>query len=72
VCDREVPGIADHLRAESLKVTGRAMLSRGVAAARERTLVINLPGSEKAARECFGFIADQFEHAVEMMQGGGH
>ena len=72
VCDREVPGIAEHLRAESLKVTGRAMLSRGVAAARDTTLVINLPGSEKAARECFGFIADQFEHAVEMMQGGGH
>jgi len=72
VCDREVPGIAEHLRAESLKVTGRAMLSRGVAAARDRTLVINLPGSEKAARECFGFVADQFEHAVEMMQGGGH
>jgi len=72
VCDREVPGIADHIRAESLKVTGRAMLSRGVSAARGRTLVVNLPGSEKAARECFGFIADQFEHAVEMMRGGGH
>ena len=71
-CDREVPGIAEHIRAESLKVTGRAMLSRGVAAMRGQTLVVNLPGSEKAARECFGFIADQFEHAVEMMHGGGH
>ncbi|NTU72205.1 MAG: MogA/MoaB family molybdenum cofactor biosynthesis protein [Coriobacteriia bacterium] len=72
VCDRPVPGIAEHIRAESLKVTGRAMLSRGTAAARGRTLVVNLPGSEKAARECFGFIADQFEHAAKMMHGGGH
>ena len=72
VCDRPVPGIAEHIRAESLKLTGRAMLSRATAAARGRTLVVNLPGSEKAARECFGFIADQFEHAAEMMSGGGH
>jgi molybdenum cofactor synthesis domain-containing protein len=72
VCDRQVPGIAEHMRAESLKVTGRAMLSRATAAARGTTLVVNLPGSEKAARECFGFVADQFEHAVEMMHGGGH
>jgi molybdopterin adenylyltransferase len=72
VCERRVPGIAEHMRAESLKVTGRAMLSRATAAARGRTLVINLPGSEKAARECFGFVADQFEHAVKMMNGGGH
>jgi molybdenum cofactor synthesis domain-containing protein len=72
VCDRSVPGIAEHIRAESLKVTGRAMLSRATSAARGRTLVINLPGSEKAARECFGFVADQFEHAVAMMAGQGH
>ncbi len=72
VCHRVVPGIAEHIRAESLKVTGRAMLSRGTAAMLGTTLVINLPGSEKAARECFGFVADQFEHAVDMMHGGGH
>lgn len=72
VCDRAVPGIAEHMRAESLKLTGRAMLSRATAAARGTTLVVNLPGSEKAARECFGFVADQFEHAVKMMAGGGH
>jgi len=71
-CDRVVPGIAEHIRAESLKVTGRAMLSRATAGACAHTLVINLPGSEKAARECFGFVADQLEHAVEMMHGGGH
>lgn len=72
ITDRLAPGIAEHIRAESLKVTGRAMLSRGVSAVRGRTLVINLPGSEKAARESFSFIADQLEHAVDMMAGGGH
>jgi molybdenum cofactor synthesis domain-containing protein len=72
VADRVVPGIAEHIRAESLKITGRAMLSRATAAARGRTLIVNLPGSEKAARQCFGFVADQFEHAVDMMRGGGH
>lgn len=72
VCDREVPGIAEAIRTGSMAITGRAMLSRGVAWARGRTLVINLPGSRKAATESFGFVADQLEHAVEMMAGGGH
>ena len=72
VCDRMAPGIAEHIRAESAKVTPRAMLSRGAAGLRGRTLVINLPGSLKAARESFGFVADQLEHAVEMIAGGGH
>jgi molybdopterin biosynthesis enzyme MoaB len=48
------------------------MLSRGAAGLRGRTLVINLPGSVKAARESFGFVADQLEHAVQMIAGGGH
>jgi molybdopterin adenylyltransferase len=72
VCDRMAPGIAEHIRTESAKVTPRAMLSRGVAGLRARTLVVNLPGSVKAARESFGFVAEQLEHAVEMTAGGGH
>ncbi|MDO8914888.1 MAG: MogA/MoaB family molybdenum cofactor biosynthesis protein [Coriobacteriia bacterium] len=72
VCDRLAPGIAEHLRAESAKVTPRAMLSRGVAGIRGTTLIINFPGSEKAVRESFAFVADQLEHAVEMIAGGGH
>ena len=72
VCDRMAPGIAEHIRAESAKVTPRAMLSRGAAGLRGRSLVINLPGSVKAARESFGFVADQLEHAVQMIAGGGH
>ncbi len=71
-CDRLAPGIAEHIRAQSAKVTSRAMLSRGAAGLRDRTIVINVPGSVKAAREAFGFVADELEHAVEMAAGGGH
>lgn len=72
VCDREVPGIAEAIRSMSLAITGRAMLSRARAGTRGTTLIINLPGSEKGAVESFGFVAEQLEHAVEMMAGGGH
>lgn len=72
VSERMVPGIAEALRAESYKVTKRAMLSRGIAATRGATLIVNFPGSEKATRESFGFVADQMEHAAEMAAGGGH
>ncbi len=72
VCDREVPGIGEVIRGESLKITNRAMISRGTAGQRGSTLIINMPGSEKAVRESFGFIVDVLEHAVDMMAGGGH
>ena len=72
VAERDVPGVAEYIRAQSLQITKRAMLSRGVAVQRGSTVIINLPGSEKAARESFGFVADQLEHAVEMVAGGGH
>lgn len=71
-CEREAPGIAEAIRAGSLAITRRAMLSRAVAALRGDSLVINLPGSRKGALECFGFVSDQLEHAVVMMAGGGH
>jgi molybdopterin adenylyltransferase len=70
--ERMAPGIAEVIRSESYRVTKRAMLSRGIAGIRATTLIVNLPGSEKAARETFSFIADQLEHAVQMMGGGGH
>jgi molybdenum cofactor synthesis domain-containing protein len=72
VCERNVPGIAEAMRATSLEKTRRAMLSRAVCMQRGSTLVVNLPGSLKAATECFDAICDQFEHAVEMTAGGGH
>lgn len=72
VCTRDVPGIAEAMRAYSMTKTRRAMLSRAVCMQRGSTLVVNFPGSIKAARECWEGIADQFEHAVSMTAGGGH
>ncbi len=72
VADRDVPGIAEAIRARSLAITDRAMLSRGASAQRNATLIVNLPGSEKAVRESFGFIEGILAHAVDMMAGGGH
>ena len=72
VCNRNVPGIAEAMRAYSLQKTPRAMLSRALCMQRDSTLVINLPGSEKAARENWEGIAGQLEHAVKMTAGGGH
>lgn len=72
VCDRDVPGIAEAIRANSMLKTRRAMLSRAVCMQRGATLVINMPGSEKAARECWEAVADQLDHAMKMTAGGGH
>ena len=72
VCPRDVPGIAEAMRAYSLTKTRRAMLSRARCMQRGRTLVVNFPGSTKAACECWEAVADQFGHAVKMMAGGGH
>ena len=72
VMDREVPGIAEAIRAYSMGITRRAMLSRAIAAQRGTTLIINFPGSERAARENWDAVADQLEHAIKMTAGGGH
>lgn len=72
VCDREVPGIAEGMRAYSMRFTDRAMLSRATVGQRGTTLVVNLPGSEKAARENWQAIEGVLGHAVSMMAGGGH
>ncbi len=69
VLEREAPGIAEALRAESLKVTPMAMLSRGVAGTRGRALIVNLPGSPKAVRECLAVVMPVLGHAVEMLRG---
>ncbi len=72
VCDRNVPGIAEAMRAHSLAITPFAMLSRALCMQRGTHLVINLPGSEKAARENWDGIVAALPHAVKMMAGGGH
>ena len=72
VCERNVPGIAEAMRAHSLAITPYAMLSRARCMQRGRHIVINLPGSEKAARENWDGIVKALPHAAKMMAGGGH
>ena len=72
VCDRVVPGVSEILRSESYKKTPNAVLSRGVSVMRDNTLIINMPGSPKAVRECMEIILEVLPHAVKMMLGGGH
>jgi molybdopterin adenylyltransferase len=71
-CDRAVPGIAEMLRAESLRETRNAPLSRGYAGQRGRTLVVNLPGSVRGASFCAGLLAPLLVHAAGMIAGEGH
>jgi len=69
VIEREVPGIAEAIRAESLKVTPMAMISRGVAGVASGALIINLPGSPKAVRESFVVIKPVLVHAADLLAG---
>lgn len=69
VVDREVPGIAEAMRAASLAKTQRAMLSRAAAGVKGKTLIINLPGSPKGARENLEAVLDVIPHAVEKIKG---
>lgn len=69
VANRLVPGIAEVMRQESLKVTPKAMLSRAVAVLRKQTLIINMPGSAKAVRECFAAIAPALPHGIQILKG---
>ena len=67
VIEKETPGISEAIRAESLKITPRAMLSRAVSGIRKQSLIINLPGSPKAVRECLDFILPTLEHGLNIM-----
>lgn len=69
IAERQVPGIAEAMRAHSLAITSRAMLSRGVAATRKKTLIINLPGSPKAAKENLEAVLPVLAHALEILTG---
>ncbi|HEU4869759.1 MAG TPA: MogA/MoaB family molybdenum cofactor biosynthesis protein [Pyrinomonadaceae bacterium] len=69
VIEREAPGIAEAIRAESLKATPMAMISRGVCGVRAGTLIINLPGSPKAVKESFAVIAPVLKHAIDLLAG---
>jgi len=67
VTERAVPGIPEAMRAYSLQITGRAMLSRASAGIRGRTLIVNLPGSPKAVRECLEYILPHLRHGLEIL-----
>jgi molybdenum cofactor synthesis domain-containing protein len=71
VIQKEVPGLAEAMRSESMKKTNRAMLSRAVAGTRNNTLIINLPGSVKAVRECLAVILPALPHGLEILSGKG-
>lgn len=70
VIEKEIPGMAEAMRAESLKKTPNAVLSRGKAGIRGNSLIINLPGSEKAARENIAVLLPALAHALDKIQGG--
>ncbi|MFX4261101.1 MogA/MoaB family molybdenum cofactor biosynthesis protein [Pelotomaculum propionicicum] len=71
VIHKQAPGLAEAMRAESLKKTNRAMLSRAVAGIRNSTLIINMPGSVKAVRECLAVIMPALPHGLEILTGRG-
>jgi molybdenum cofactor synthesis domain-containing protein len=72
VIEREAPGLAETLRAESLKITRHAMLSRAVAGIRGRTLIINLPGSPKAVKENLDILLPILPHALALLTDAPH
>jgi len=69
VIERDLPGMAEAMRAESLKKTPHAMISRAIAGIRKRTLIVNLPGSPRAVRENLAVILPALPHAIEKING---
>ena len=67
IIDRNAPGIVEAMRAQSLKITNHAMLSRAIAGIRKTTLIVNLPGSPKAAAENFAVIQSVVPHAIQLL-----
>ncbi len=69
-CDRAVPGIPEAMRYASLQITPRAILSRAAAGIKDRSLILNLPGSPKAAKENLEAVIGALEHGLLMLRGG--
>ena len=69
IIEREVPGIPEAMRAYSMTITPRAMLSRAAAGIRKGTLIVNLPGSPKAVRESLEYIIPVLEHGLQILTG---
>ena len=69
IIEREVPGIPEAMRAESMRITPYCCLSREAAGIRGDTLIINCPGSEKAARECLAAVLPALKHGIQILRG---
>lgn len=72
IIDREVPGLPELMRGEGSKYTKRAMLSRGVSGIRNKSLIINLPGSPTGAVQSLKAIIEIIPHSIHILKGGGH
>lgn len=70
VCEKLVPGIPEAMRMLTMKYTSRSILSRTAAGIRKRSLIINLPGSPKAAKENFEAVSEPIKHGLEVLRGG--
>lgn len=66
---KEAPGISEAIRSNSMKITKRSMLSRGISGIRNKSLIINLPGSPKACRESLDYIIEDLKHGLEILLG---
>ena len=69
VIERELPGVAEIMRSESYKITPHGIISRGICGTRKESIIINLPGSPKAAGECLGFVLAALPHAISKLKG---
>ena len=69
IIEREAPGLTEAMRLKSLEITPHAMLSRAVAGMRKKTLIVNLPGSPKGAKENFEIILPALKHGIEILRG---
>lgn len=72
VIEKLIPGLSELMRAEGLKKTKKAVLSRGICGIRGNTIIINLPGSPRAVRESLEAVLDLIPHSLEMLRGGKH
>lgn len=72
VITKEARGIAEYMRMQSMNITKRAMLSRGVCGIRNKTIILNLPGSPKGACENLSFVIDTLVHALDILKGNAH
>lgn len=70
VIDREAPGVSEYMRQSSMKITARAMLSRGISGIKNNSLIINLPGSPKAATENIEAVIETLKHGLQMLLSG--